>query len=242
MRTLILGLAVVGLIVGCTIDEYFLSGQEIDELVENFDASVETQQQLSEYVFAAVRGEVDVNDFVYDEPDADNNWVGTLTADSFSGPWGQGSLQITFTVAGDNGPVDPYQEDLSDDSQVSLDAVVAFSGTSALGADVGVDADFSMVTTYNGEDSAITVVDGDFDITHNDYDVSFYADDLELTMDLAADEIIAAYGRLDGSVDIPDFKWGDAGFDLEGVGDAIEVSLDAIGDWLSYSISLDEIF
>ena len=242
MRTLLLGLALVGLIVGCSIDEYFLSETEIEELVDNFDASVETQQKLSEFVFAAARGELDPGDFIYDEPDADNNWVGTLTATGFSAPWGQGDLAITFTVSGDSGPVDPYDEDLSGHSQVSLDAVVAFDGTTSLGADVSVDADFSMVTTYNGEVSAVSVINGEFDVTHDGYDVAFDTNDLEVTIDLVTDEITSIHGSLDGSVDIPDFKWGDVSFDLEGAGDEIVVALDALGDLVDYTIALDEIF
>ena len=87
MRAFVL-MTALALATGCTsavdaLDEIFLSPNEADALVVNFEASVDAQQELSELVFAATRGDLDlVNDFAnvdYVPPSELNNWTGSLT-------------------------------------------------------------------------------------------------------------------------------------------------------------------
>ena len=242
MAKFVCGLVICLFVAGCpSTGALYLTESEAQELVVNFEAAVEVQQLLSEFVFAAGRGELDLTGVAYVAPALENNWVGMLTFADRAFPFGVGDLTITFTASGDAGPVDPYVVDLTGHDQVTVDATVLFSGMSMIGESVMASADFTIATTTNDPDNAVTVVNGDFDINHDGYEVALDAIDLALTLDLVLGEISNVLGRLDGEVDIPDFAF-DASFSINGLGDSVSIDIDVVATTIQYALDLEDLF
>lgn len=243
MRKWLCTLTVCALMLGCSIDEYFLSEDEIDELTENFEIGMEAQQDLANFLQDTGRGEVDLGDYdnvVYDPPSAQNNWQGTLTfqpGEEF--PFGTGDLSITFTTSTPGGPVDPFSVDISNESQVDISAVVNFVGTSNEGGALMMLADFDMTALQGlqGGDTIVAIINGDFEVDHNGYNLDMVTRDLELTIDELTEEVTNVLGDANVDVDIPNFKFG-ADFDVEGLGDQIEIALDVAATELTYTTDL----
>ena len=121
MRAFVL-MTALALATGCTsaidaLDEIFLSPNEADALVVNFEASVDAQQELSELVFAATRGDLDlVNDFAnvdYVPPSELNNWTGSLTITD-------GVYLLKYLFAGGDPPKAPYPDPGTDPTDDTL--------------------------------------------------------------------------------------------------------------------------
>jgi len=217
-----------------------LSTGQAEALVTNFENAMECQQYLTEYAFAAARGDVNISGFTYDAPAPANNFVGTLSAIGGSFPFGTGDFTMTFTVAGDGGVfVDPYGPgvDLSQHSQVVADVDVLFSGLSPVGQALTAAADLVITTTANNTDNATTVIDGTYDVDHDGYDVDLAAAGLGMAFDLAARTVESVTGSVTGTVDIPDFA-ADVDVALEGLGTSIQVSLDVAVTSIEYVLSL----
>jgi hypothetical protein len=245
MRNIALALFLGALLTGCLSgDEIFLSPEEADALVENFEETVAIQQEMAEFSFEAVRGDLDLSQYgsyTYDPPTQANGWVGTLDFPRGSFPWGDGDFSVVFTASGDGGPVDPLLEDLSDDVQVDIDAVVNFLGTTSVGKDIDSSADFTMSTVQNGVNDVVTRLDGTFDIIHDGYRTALDATDVEMDIDIALEEITSITGSLAGEVDIPNFHW-DAAFDIDGLGDTLQIGIDVVATTITYTLGLDELF
>jgi len=166
-------------LIGCSSDDIISFNPQA--LVDNFETSVDTHQLMSEYGFAASRGEIDFASLDYDYvPPDDQGNPGTLTIRDGDFPFGTGDLVITFTAEGDAGFVDPYENgiDLSDDSVVTIVADVAFSGTTPQGQTLGALADFTVETVQNDINSATTTVNGNFAVAVDDYVTDFTATQL----------------------------------------------------------------
>ena len=243
MRKWLCTLTVCALMLGCSVDEYFLSQDEIDELVENFEAGLEAQQGLAGFVQDTGRGDIDLDDYdnvVYDPPTLANEWQGTLTfqpGEQF--PFGTGDLTINFTTSGDAGPVDPFSVDISNDAQVDISAVISFAGQSVQGGALSMLADFDLtaVQGLQGGDTIVAVINGDFEVDHEGYNLDIRTTDLELTIDELTEEITNVIGDANVDVDIPNFKFG-ANIDVEGLGDQIEIALDVAATKLTYVTDL----
>jgi hypothetical protein len=245
MRCYVLASLLCLLLVGCpTADELFLSPQEAQDLADNLEASMEAQQEMSEFVLMVTRGAVDPADYgayTYDEPTASNGWVGTLSYPDGSFPFGDGALDLTFTVVGDAGPANPLVTDLTDDGQVDIDAVVSFSGETPAGAELISNSDFTMMAWRSGLDELTTVVNGEFDLSHDGYVTALDAHDLEMDVDLLLEEITAVTGNVDGRVDIPEFAF-DADFDVTGLGDSLRIGISAAASTISYFLAIDDLY
>ncbi|MHC4223360.1 MAG: hypothetical protein ACYSUN_05165 [Planctomycetota bacterium] len=245
MRYFALAALLCVLLVGCpTVDEIFLSPQEVQDLADNLEASMEVQEEMSEFVLMVTRGDVDPADYgayTYDAPSASNGWVGTLSYPDGSFPFGDGALDLTFTVVGDAGPANPLLTDLTDDTQVDIDAVVSFAGQTPAGAALITSADFTMMAQRGGLDELTTVVNGDFDLSHDGYVTALDAHDLEMDIDLLLQEVTAVSGNVDGRVDIPGFAF-DADFDVTGLGDSLRIGIRATGSTLNYFLAIDDLY
>jgi len=245
MRVLVLATALAAA-VGCSaatdaLDTIFLTPSEADALVANFEAAVDAQQEISELVFAATRGDLDlVNDYAnvdYVPPSDLNNWTGSLTIIDGIYSFGTGDLAVDFKVSDALGPVDPYLEDIRDATDLTIVADVAFDGVSTLGTALTANGDVTITTVQNALDDATAIVQGTFDIDHGGYVTDLATNDLALTFDMVAETVTNVGGSISGSVDIPDFVF-DADFDVDGLGDRIRVTLDAAATSISYTLSL----
>jgi hypothetical protein len=134
-------------------------------------------------------------------------------------------------------PVDPYFEDIRDAVNLTIDADVAFDGVSTIGSGLTADGDVTITTLQNTVDDATALIQGTFNIDHGGYLSDISTNDLELTFDMVTEKVTNVAGSISGNVDIPNFAF-DADFDVDGLGDRIQVTLDAAATKLSYTLSL----
>lgn len=228
--------------IGCSSDGDIISFNP-QALVDNFETSVDTHQLMSEYGFAASRGEIDFTNLDYDYvPPLADGTPGTLTIRNGDFPFGTGDLVITFTAEGDTGFVDPYANgvDLSDDTVVTVVADVAFNGQTPEGQNLGALADFTVETVRNDVTSATTTVNGAFGVSVDDYVTNFTANDVEMDFDLVNDRVTNVTGIVDGTMDVPDLAF-DADFLVTGLGDQLQIGIDAITTQINYVVGIDEL-
>ncbi len=238
VATLVLAAAAIG----CSSDGDIITFNP-QALVDNFETSVDTHQLMSEYGFAAARGEIDFANLDYDYvPPLADGTPGTLTIRNGDFPFGTGDLVITFTAEGDTGFVDPYANgvDLSDDTVVTVVADVAFNGQTPQGQTLGALADFTVQTVLNDVTSATTTVNGNFGVSVDDYVTDFVANDVEMEFDLVNDRVTNVTGVVDGSMDVPDLAF-DAEFLVTGLGQELQIGIDAITTQINYLVGIDEL-
>jgi hypothetical protein len=240
MRAIIAFVSLLAVVGGCSSAELAFSEQARQELVDNFETSVDAQQLLAEYSFAASRGDLDIAGATYTPPVGST--PGTLTIQDGVFPFGTGDLTIVFTVQGDGGYVDPYDPsvDLTTHTTVAVVADVVFSGISNTGETMAGAADFSATTVQNGLSDVQAAIDGVFQIDHAGYEFDFTATGVEMGLDLEAEEITSVVGTVDGTVDIPDFFY-DADFSVDGLGSELQVEIDAVVTSISYLLALAEL-
>ena len=238
MQRLITCLALAMLLNGCGVAALLFSEEARQALADNFEESIEAQQALSEHVFALSRGDIDISDYNYTPPTATEDGVLQITDGFF--PFGTGSLTVYFTVEGDAGPVNPYDVDLSTHSSVSVTATFTFTGLSKTGVTMSAAGDFSADTVVNGPNEVTTDVSGNFSVTHAGYDVDLATNNLIMVFDLLAEECTSVTGRVNGTIDIPDFFY-DADFVVDGYGDRLQIGIDAVVGTLDYFIDLTDL-
>jgi hypothetical protein len=240
MRATSFLLALLAIWGGCSSAELIFSEQARQELVANFEASVDAQQLIAEYSYAAARGELDLTGAVYTPPVGST--PGSLTFQDGVFPFGTGDFTVNFTVQGDGGYVDPYGPgvDLTTHTNVAIVADAVFTGISNTGRSMGASADFTATTLQNGLADVQATVDGLFQVDHAGYEFDFTANGVEMGLDLVNDSVTSVVGSVNGSVDIPDFIY-DADFSVEGVGDALDVDIDAVVTSISYTLLLAEL-
>jgi hypothetical protein len=237
MRTASL-VAILVALAGCTGAELVFSGAARQNLVNNFEVSVDAQQAMAEYAFAAARGDVDISGAVYTPPVG--NTPGTLTITDGTFPFGTGDLTIVFTAQGDGTFVDPYVTDLSAATNVAVVADVFFTGLSNMGEEISASADFTAETINNGLEDVQATINGVFDVSHGEYDYDFTATDVQMDLDLANDVVTNVVGNVTGTVDIPDFAY-DADFTVEGLGSVLDIDIDAVVTSINYTLGLDDL-
>lgn len=231
-------LAALFSLAGCAGADLAFSAEARQQLVENFELSVDAQHMITEYAFAASRGDLDISGAVYTPPVG--NTPGTLTITDGTFPFGTGDLTITFTSQGDGVYVDPYVVDLTTATNVAVVADVVFTGTSNIGESISAYADFSAATVNNAASNVLATVDGNFGVDHGDYEFDFTANDVQFDLDLAAEKVTNVLGSVSGSVDIPDFPY-DADFTVEGLGAALDIDIDAVVTSITYTLGLLEL-
>ncbi|MHC4957091.1 MAG: hypothetical protein ACYTGN_01855 [Planctomycetota bacterium] len=213
------------------------SSTDLNVLADDMEGALGAQNDMVVWAFGVARGDVDVSEYDYDPPTADNDWTGTVNVADGALPFGDGDVTITFKTVGDDGPVDPQVEDLGDDAQVSMDVSVDFAGMAKTGRTLEIDGDFAAVTKQNGATDVVSDVTGLFDVDYADYRAVIDARDLEMGMDLDAEELTSMVGDFDARIDIPDFAL-DADLDLQALGNQIGLDYD-VGDLsLDYFVSL----
>jgi hypothetical protein len=231
-------LAALFSLAGCAGAELALSAEARAELVQNFELSVDAQHMITEYAFAASRGDLDISGAVYVPPVGSTPGTLTITGGTF--PFGTGDLAITFTTQGDGAFVDPYVVDLTAATNVEVVADVVFTGTSNIGESISAYADFTAATVNNGVSDVQATVDGLFGVDHGQYEFDFTATDVQFDLDLAAERVTNVVGSVTGTVDIPDFFY-DADFSVEGLGTTLDVDIDAVVASISYTLGLLEL-
>jgi len=240
MRRLAVCLALAASLSGCAGGAALaLTAVQTQALLTNFDAVLFTQHSLTEFVFEAGRGDLDITGYSYDPPTQANGFEGTLMLTNGAFPFGTGDLTIHFTVSGDFGPVDPYDpgEDLSAHDEVTVDADATFDGLSPIGSPMSIVASLTITTLENDVDSASTDVDGTFDIDHDGYDMDLAAQNLVMLLDLAGQAVADVQGVVAGVVDIPDFAV-DADVSLTGLGTSIDIVFSVASETIEHVFGL----
>lgn len=237
MRAITLSIA-VALLGACTGAELAFSASARQALVQNFELSVDAQHMITEYAFAASRGDLDISGAVYTPPVG--SAPGTLQIPSGTFPFGTGDLSIVFTAMGDGQYVDPYVTDLTAATNVVVVADVLFTGVSNIGESLSASADFTATTVQNGLSNVQATIDGDFAVDHGPYDFNFTATGVQMDLDLAAEKVTNVLGSVSGTVDIPDFFY-DADFTVQGLGTTLDINIDAVVTSISYTLGLVEL-
>ena len=228
---------------GCpTLDLITLTAGEAQLLTDNTESTLEIQQLFTKYAFEAARGDLTLVGLTYDPPTAQNNWTGTISSTGGAFQFGTGDLNLTFNVAGDAGPTDPYSVDLSDDTQVIVDVVGTF-----LGAKDGVPVDLS--TTFNATtlplqnalNDATARVNGVFDIDYGGYIAAIQATDVDIAFDIANGQITSVLGDITAQIDIPNFAF-DADVVLTGLGNSVDIGIEVANTVIGYVLSLGSLF
>jgi len=230
--------ALLALLGGCTGTELAFSASARQELVDNFELSVDAQHMITEYAFAASRGDLDISGAVYTPPVG--SMPGTLTITGGTFPFGTGDLTIVFTAQGDGTYVDPYVVDLTQATNVIVDADVQFNGISNIGESLSAYADFTATTVNNTMTDVLAEIDGNFGVDHGKYEFDFTATDVQFDLDLAAEKVTNVLGNVTGTVDIPDFPY-DADFTVDGLGTTLVIDIDAVVTSISYTLGLAEL-
>jgi hypothetical protein len=233
----ILRAAVCAALFGCGSSEPTLSPAEMQALTENLSECEAAHREASRLALEIALGEADLSGYVYTPPTAENGWVGTIVGNDVTLDAGTGDLFVTFAVTGDNGPTDPYLEDLSDDAAVVVHAVVSFLGTSGLGLPISMNADFVLSTFAAGSGARGFELDGTFDFAHGAYAANFIATNFSMLLDELTREAVEVTGALAARIDLPDYDF-DADFLLQGFGTRVEATLRAGGSFLHYAIDL----
>ncbi|MHC4938130.1 MAG: hypothetical protein ACYTHK_04090 [Planctomycetota bacterium] len=236
---LILSLSCIGC--GAAVAAALLSGGDIDDLVENFEESVQTQQQLAEFAMKAARGEIDISQYDYDPPTQANGMTGTLTLNDGQLPFGSGDVQIVLQVDGDGVPVDPYGQDLSSLSQIDGIVDIRFRGKAPSGKSLAIDADVDISTIANSATDVTAIMAGNWDVNLDGYGTNMSTGGMEFDIDLATEQVTRAVGSIDGDIDIPNFPI-DADFDIEGLGDKLQAAIDVGVTDIDIDIDLDSLF
>jgi hypothetical protein len=219
----------------------YLSSGEADDLVDNFEETIETQQQLAQFATAAARGEIDITDYTYDPPTEDNNMTGTLTLNGAQLPFGDGDVQITFQVDGDGAAVDPYAVDLSGMGAVDGAVDISFSGVSPKGKSLEINADVDISTLTNDPTDVTAIIAGRWNIDLDDYQTTLTTNGIELDVDLENEVVTRAIGDIDGKIDLPNFPI-DAEFDIEGLGDTLRIAIDVAVTEIDFDVDLQDLF
>jgi hypothetical protein len=223
---------------GCAGAELAFSAEARQELVQNFELSVDAQHMITEYAFAASRGDLDISGAVYTPPVGSTPGSLTITGGTF--PFGTGDLTIVFTAMGDGSYVDPYVTDLTAATNVTVVADVAFAGISNIGEAISASADFTASTVNNGINDVQATVDGVFGVNHGEYGFDFTATGVQFDLDIAAERVTNVLGNVDGTVEIPDFFY-DADFTVQGLGTTLDIDIDAVVTSISYTLGLAEL-
>ena len=226
---------------GAILAAAFLSDGDIDSVVENFEETIDTQQQLSKFAMEAARGELDISGYTYDPPTDQNGMTGTLTKSDAQTEFGDGNIQIRFQVEGDGVAVDPYEVDLSSMGAIDGAIEVVFVGTSPNGKPINVDADVDISTLQNSLTDVTAVVSGEWNINIDGYKTNLSTGGMEMDFDLLNDQVTRAVGSIDGDIDIPNFPI-DGDFDIEGLGDKLQVAINVAVTTIDFDIDLNSIF
>lgn len=230
--------AFLALFGACTGTELAFSAAARQELVQNFELSIDAQHMITEYAFAASRGDLDISGAVYTPPVG--SMPGMLSIPNGTFPFGTGDLTIVFTAQGDGAYFDPYVTDLTTATNVIVVADVLFTGVSNIGESLSASADFTATTVNNGISNVLATIDGDFAVDHGQYDFNFTADGVQMDLDLAAEKVTNVLGSVRGTVDIPDFFY-DADFTVQGLGATLDINIDAVVTSISYTLGLLEL-
>jgi hypothetical protein len=243
MRKLVLALAlgaVLGL-GGCTAAAVaVLSSADLNSLAVDMEDALGAQNGMTVWAFGVARGDADISQYDYDPPTAENNWTGTVTVVDGILPFGDGDVTVSFRTVGDNGPVDPYVEDLGDDGQVSMDVTVDFAGFAKTGRSLEMDGDFAAVTSQNGASDVVMRMDGLFGVDYSEYETLIDARDLEVGMDLDEERLTSMLGEYDARIEIPDLGI-DVDLDLQAIGNQLALDFDAGDLSLDYIVNLADL-
>jgi len=243
MRNIAIALLLAFVCQGCgaALLAALLSGGDVDNLADNFEETIETQQLLAEYATSAARGDLDISGYTYDPPTEANGMIGTLTMDNGSLPFGDGQIELLVQVDADGAAVDPFTTDMSAMGELDGNVQVRFRGVSPRGKSLDIDADVDIGTIQNNLTDVTALLAGEWHINLDDYDTTLTTNGLELDIDLLTNEVTNALGTIDGKIDIPNFPI-DANFDVEGLGDELEVAIDVAVTEIDFIVDLVDIF
>jgi len=227
------------LLVGCgnlgeVLDRVTLSDAELAEASDNYAGAIAAFKELEAFAVEVSEGTVDISGADYTAPAAENGWVGTIRFVSDVFPGGAGELDLSFSVIGPNGPMDPFLVDTTQDPVVTTSIQVDFTGQTSQGADLRIEADFTVELDRTDPAQEVLTTNGTFLIDHNGYVADLAAETLVLNVDAASGAVTSGSGAITGSMSIPDFTF-DADVDIELQGATMRVLVKVLDDEIENS-------
>lgn len=214
------------------LDDVILTSAEAQDLANNVAAAFDATMDLTDFGASIAMGQIVIEGDQYDGATAENGWTGTLQYAGDEFPGGTGDITMTFTVSGDNGPVDPFDNDLTGDAQVTIGMTLTFAGSTAEGVPLDIDADFSLTMSLDETEMGSVVINGEFKVWHGGYFIHLVGNDFTMLFDFATEQLGAVTGSIAGAVDIPSFAW-DADVAVSGQGDTITAVAKVLGTTVS---------
>jgi hypothetical protein len=209
------------------IDEVTLSQEELEVIADNARGAVNAFADLTEFALQVARGEVEIEGAEWTAPSAENGWQGSLHYIGSEFPGGDGEITVSFTVRADGVPVDPAELDLETVGVLAVDLDVLFTGVTKEGADLGLDAEFTITADSSVEGTEEVVTDGTFVISHNGFVANLVATEFTTLVDTVDNVATSASGTIAGLIDIPEFAF-DADVTITGHGDQVQFLIEVL--------------
>lgn len=228
-------------LVGCgqlgeILDRVTLSDAELQEASENYAGALAAFKELESFAIDVSEGTVNLDGVEFTAPDATNGWIGSIHFLSDQFPGGTGELDLEFSVVGPDGPMDPFLVDTTNDPVVTTAIKVGFSGTTSAGADLVLDADFTIKSDRTDPTREVITTNGWFSINHNGYTADLTAAQLVLVFDAATGAAIDGSGAIRGVMEIPGYTF-PADVDIELQGTTMHVLVEVLNQTIEDSQS-----
>ena len=222
------------LLVGCgqlgdVLDRVTLTDAELQEAADNYTGAIAAFKELEAFAVQVSEGTVDISGATLTAPSEENGWVGTIQFISDVFPGGAGELDLSYSVIGPDGPMDPFLVDTTQDPVVTTSIQVAFTGQTSQGADLLIEADFTITLDRTDPATEVLTTVGTFRIDHNGYVADLTAENLVLNVDNATGVVTSGSGAIRGVMEIPNFTF-DADVDIELAGSTMSVLVKVLDD------------
>jgi len=235
------------LLVGCgqlgeVLDRVTLSEAELAEASDNYAGALAAFKELEAFAVQVSEGDVDLDGAEFTAPTEENGWIGGIAFLSDQFPGGSGELDLTFSVDGPNGPMDPFLVDTTTDPVVTTSIRVLFTGQSSAGADLNLDAEFTIKADRTDPAREVITVNGRFRIDHNGYVADLTATELVLAFDVASGAIQSGSGDIRGTMEIPGYTF-DADVAITANNDRLHVLVEVLNQTIEDSeTTLEALF
>jgi hypothetical protein len=103
-----------------------------------------------------------------------------------------------------------------------------------------IDTDFNAVTSQNAANDVVARVNGNFDVDYAGYLAEIQATDLDVTLDMALEEVTSVVGQIQANIDIPNFQF-DADLDVTGLGDQLQIGINVVATTINYLLDLSAL-
>lgn len=235
------------MLVGCgelssVLDSVTLTKSELQTVADNYEGAIVAFKELEYFAVQVAAGDVDLEGAQFTAPTEENGWVGRIQFISDQFPGGDGDLDVTFSLDGPDGPMDPFLVDTTTQSDVTTSIHILFTGITGEGANLDLDADFTLRLDSTDPEAPVAVLNGTFRINHNEHVANLRAEDLAFVEDPASGAATSGSGAIRGTLEIPGYAF-DADVDVVVDGDRLSILVEVLDQTIEDAdMSIEEFF